>query len=92
MLESGGLSEFQTEGKFLGITPINVSKEELGSLREFLKSSRNSEDNRMKKLVGRWRILCGCIPTKIATYDYNVATRINRYCNSCVEKQFSRRF
>jgi hypothetical protein len=51
MLESG-LS--QSDGKFLGITPINVSKEDLEGLREFIKSPKASDwvkDNKMKKLV-----------------------------------------
>jgi hypothetical protein len=84
-------SEF--EGKFLGITPISVTKEDLERLREFIKSPKASDwvkDNRMKKLVGSWCVLCGGIPTKVASYDYSGATRIERYCDSCAEKQFSR--
>jgi hypothetical protein len=83
----------EPESKFIGITPIHVSKEDLESLREFLKSTKPSDwvkDNRMKKLVGSWCTICGDIPTKIASYDYNGATRIERYCDSCVEKRFSR--
>jgi hypothetical protein len=82
----------ESEGRFLDITPINVSKEDLESLREFMKSPKASDwvkDNRMKRLVGSWCILCGGIPTKIASYDYNGATRIERYCETCAEKQFS---
>jgi hypothetical protein len=93
MPESGGLSELRPEGKFLGIIPIDVSKKDLESLREFIKSDKTSDwvkDNRLKKLVGSWCILCGGISTKIASYDYNDATRIERYCDSCVEKQFDR--
>ena len=83
----------ESESKFIGITPIDVSKEDLESLREFMKSPKASvwvKDNKMKKLVGSWCIMCGDIPTKIATYDYNGATRIERYCDSCAEKQFLR--
>jgi hypothetical protein len=67
----------ESEGKFIGITPINVSKEDLDGLREFMKSPKASvwvKDNTMKKLVGSWCTLCGGIPTKIASYDYNGAT------------------
>jgi hypothetical protein len=76
----------ESEGKFIGITPINVSKEDLDGLREFMKSPKASvwvKDNTMKKLVGSWCTLCGGIPTKIASYDYNGATRIERYCDLC---------
>jgi len=88
MLESG-LS--RSESRFLRITPINVSKVDVESLREFMKSTRASDwmkDNKMKWLVGSWCTLCGGIPTKIATYDYSGATRIERYCDSRAEKQF----
>ena len=44
----------------------------------------------LKKLVGSWCVVCGAIPTQIASYDYNGATKIERYCDSCVEKQFAR--
>jgi hypothetical protein len=44
----------ESEGRFLDITPINVSKEDLESLREFMKSPKASDwvkDNRMKRLA-----------------------------------------
>lgn len=83
----------QLEGRFLGVTPINVSKEDLDSLRELMKSSKASDwvkDNTMKKLVGSWCVLCGGISRQIAKYDYNGATRLERYCTNCAVKQFSR--
>ena len=82
----------ELEGKFLGVTPINVSKEDLVSLREFMKSPKASawvKDNRMKKLVGSWCILCGGVSTQIAKYDYNGAIKLERYCTDCAIKQFS---
>jgi len=45
----------ELEGKFLGVTPINISKEDLKSPREFMRSSNASDwikDNKMKRLVG----------------------------------------
>ncbi len=33
--------------------------------------------------------LCGGIATQTANYDCQGANRIERYCESCVEKQFS---
>ena len=82
----------QSECKFLGLTPINVSKEDFDSLREFMKSTKNSDwvkDNKLKKFVGSWCVLCGGIPTQIAKYDYNGAIRIERYCDDCATKQFA---
>jgi hypothetical protein len=58
-------------------------------MKEFMKSPKNSDwvkDNRMKKLVGSWCILCGGIPTKIASYGYNGPIRIERYCDLCTKK------
>lgn len=58
-----------------------------------MKSNKVSDwvkDNRIKKLLGSWCTLCGGIPTKIAKYDYNGATRIERHCDQCAEKRFSR--
>ena len=48
------------------------------------------KDNKMKKLVGSWCILCGGIPTKIATYDYNGATKIERYCQDCIKSVYAK--
>jgi hypothetical protein len=34
--------------------------------------------------------ICGAIPTKMATYPIQGAVVIERYCESCVEKEFSK--
>ena len=80
------------EGRFLGVKPIDASKEDMESLRKVMdsKSSDWVKQAKLKKVLGSWCFMCGGIPTKIASYDYNGATRIERYCDSCVEKQFSR--
>jgi hypothetical protein len=80
-------------GKFLGITPINITKEQLEELREFMKSPKASvwvKDSKLKRLVGSWCAVCGDIPTQIATYDYCGATKKERYCSKCAAKQFGR--
>jgi hypothetical protein len=90
--ELARMLETEGEGRLVGVTPIDVSREDLDSLKAFIKSSKASDwvwDNRTKKLVGSWCTLCGGIPTKIASYDYNGAVRIERYCDECAEKQFS---
>ena len=64
----------ELEGRFLGVPPINVSQKDFDALREFVKSSRASDwikFDRMKSLVDGWCVLCGGIPIRIASYDYN---------------------
>ena len=82
------------EGKFLGVKPIYTSKEDLDSLRKVMDSKNVSEwakDNKVKKIVGNRCCICGGVSTQIASYDYIGATRIERYCDACVEKQFGRK-
>jgi hypothetical protein len=81
-------------GKFLGVKSIDASKEDMESLRQVLDSKVSDcvKTLKIKKVLGSWCILCGGIPTKIATYDYIDAIKIERYCDSCavtLEKQFS---
>jgi len=89
-------SVFTTEGeglgKFLGVKPINASEEDLESLKKVLDSKVSDcvKTLKIKRVLGSWCIVCGSIPTQIASYDYNGATKIERYCDSCVEKQFGR--
>ena len=81
-------------GKFLGVKPINASKEDLESLKKVVESKNMSEwakDNKVKKVVGNRCCICGGISTHIATYDYVGATRIERWCSECAEKQFGRK-
>jgi hypothetical protein len=47
------------------------------------------KDTIQKKLGGTC-VICGGLAEKIASYDCAGATRIERYCDSCVEKTFSR--
>jgi hypothetical protein len=81
-------------GKFLGVKPINASEEDLEMLKKVLDSkvSDSGKTGKVKRVLGSYCIVCGALPTQIATYDYVGATRIERYCDSCVkslEKQFA---
>jgi hypothetical protein len=83
-------SEFET--KFLGIKPMNIPADQLEILNHAMTSKRYtpvSRDRLQAKISGRCCV-CGGIPTQIASYDCSGATRIERYCSPCVEKQFSR--
>jgi hypothetical protein len=76
------------------IKPISLSleDEEIEVLKKAFYSGRLSptgKDTIQKKLGGTC-VICGGLAQKIASYDCAGATRIERYCDSCVEKTFSR--
>jgi hypothetical protein len=74
------------------IKPINIPADQLEILKHVMTSKRYSDISRetlLKKISGRCCV-CGGIPTQIASYDCSGATRIERYCDSCVEKTFAR--
>jgi hypothetical protein len=74
------------------IKPMNIPADQLELLNHVMTSKRYSDISRealQKKITGKCCV-CGDIPTRIASYDCSGATRIERYCDSCVEKQFSR--
>ena len=82
-----------SETEPVSIIRMNTPVEELAVLKKVLDSNKiapSTEDKLLKKTVGSWCVICGGIPTQIASYDCSGATRIERYCDSCVEKQFSR--
>lgn len=82
----------ESETKFLGVKPIDIPEDKLQLLKQVLNSSRvapMTKETIQKKITGMCS-LCGGIAQHIASYDYNGATKIERYCSVCVEKQFSR--
>lgn len=71
---------------------MNIPADKLELLNYAMTSKRYTpvaRDRLLTKISGRC-VICGGIPTQIASYDCAGATRIERYCDSCVEKQFSR--
>jgi hypothetical protein len=61
-------------------------------LKQQYNSNRTSSWNKeaiQKKLGGRCCV-CGELASQIASYDCAGATRIERYCDSCVKKTFAR--
>jgi len=75
------------------IKPIDVTMKQLEILKKVMKSTKLSPTTkeRMQKESGFGMcVVCGGIAQHIASYDCSGATRIERYCSPCVEKQFSR--
>ena len=83
------MSEIQTTPT---IKPLNIPADQLELLNHAMTSKRftpKSRDTILSKISGRCCV-CGAIPTQIASYDCAGATRIERYCDACVEKTFAR--
>ena len=75
------------------IKPIDVTMTQLELLKKALKSNKLSPGakERIQKESGFGMCCCcGGIPTQMASYDCAGASRVERYCDSCVEKTFSR--
>jgi hypothetical protein len=74
------------------IKPIDVTTTQLEILKHKLKSSKISpaaKEKIQKESGFGMCCCCGGIATQTASYDCAGATRIERYCNPCVEKTFS---
>ena len=74
------------------IKPLKIPAAELEILKDAMTSKRytpKGRDRLLAKTSGRCCV-CGSIPTQMASYDCAGATRIERYCDSCVEKTFAR--
>ena len=75
------------------IKPIDVTMTQLELLKKALNNSKISPagKERIQKESGFGMcVVCGGIAQHIASYDCAGATRIERYCDACVEKTFSR--
>jgi hypothetical protein len=71
---------------------MNIPADQLEILNHAMTSKKygpTERDRLLTKISGRC-VICGGIPTQIASYDCAGATRIERYCDSCVVKTFSR--
>jgi hypothetical protein len=86
------MSEIQPQATST-IKPIDVTMTQLELLKKVLKNSKVSDTvkERLQKESGFGMCCCcGGIAQHIASYDCAGATRKERYCSPCVEKQFSR--
>jgi hypothetical protein len=82
------------ESQSVRIKRMDTPAEELAVLKQVLDSNNITpmvKDRLVKKVVGSWCVICGGIPTQIASYDVGGAKKFERYCDACVEKTFSRK-
>ena len=76
------------------IRELNISKENLEELQKIVSSHRATDD--MKKLMIKKLAkaspccICGGIPSCEVVYDADGASRVERYCESCANRVFSR--
>ena len=89
------MSEIQTTPTTMPtpiIKPIDVTTTQLEILKKALNSRKISPSakERIQKESGFGMCCCcGGIATQTASYDCAGATRIERYCDACVQKTFS---
>jgi uncharacterized Rossmann fold enzyme len=76
------------------IRELNIPKENLEELQNILSSPKTTEDIKkmmIKKLAKASPCcVCGGIPSLEVIYDADGASRIERYCESCANRVFSR--
>ena len=76
------------------IRELNILKENLEELQKIVSSHRTTED--IKKLMTKKFAklspccTCGGIPSLEVVYDCDGASRVERYCESCANRVFSR--
>jgi hypothetical protein len=70
------------------LEPIDISKDKMEMLQNVSDNKISSyvKSATLKKLCDGACCLCGGIPTQIATYPMEGATRIERYCDLCASK------
>jgi hypothetical protein len=76
------------------IRELNISKEILEVLEKVV-SSRQTTDDFKKLMIKKFAqvspcCVCGGIPSLEVVYDADGASRVERYCESCANRVFSR--
>ena len=76
------------------IRELNILKENLEELQKIVSSHRTTEDIK-KLMIKKFAKLspcctCGGIPSLEVVYDCDGASRVERYCESCANRVFSR--
>jgi carbamate kinase len=76
------------------IRELNIPKENLEELKKIVSSPKTTDDIKktmIKKLAKASPCcICGGIPSSEVVYDAEGASRIERYCQSCSDRVFSR--
>lgn len=76
------------------IRELNLPKEVLNVLQKIVSSPQTTDDIR-KIMIKKFAqvspcCVCGGIPTYEVVYDADGASRVERYCDQCSERVFSR--
>ena len=76
------------------IRELNILKENLEELQKIVSSHRTTEDIK-KLMIKKFAKVspcctCGGIPSLEVVYDCDGASRVERYCESCANRVFSR--
>ena len=76
------------------IRELNIPKEKLEVLQKIV-SSHQSTDEVKKLMIKKFAevspcCVCGGIPSSEVVYDVEFASRVERYCESCANRVFSR--
>jgi len=76
------------------IKELNIPKEDLEELQKIVSSPRTTDDIK-KIMIKKFAkvstcCVCGGIPTYGVVYDADGASRVERYCDPCSERVFSR--
>jgi hypothetical protein len=76
------------------IRELNISKEDLEELQKIV-SSHKATDEIKKIMIKKFAkvspcCICGGIPTYEVVYDADGASRVERYCDPCSDRVFSR--
>jgi carbamate kinase len=76
------------------IRELNIPKEDLEELQKIVSSPRTTDDIKkimIKKLAKASPCcVCGGIPSLEVVYDCDGASRVERYCESCANRVFTR--
>jgi len=69
------------------IVPIIIPEEKLKKQRLFsLKQRGYFQTERLHRISGAC-LVCRSIPDYMVIYDYDVASKIERYCSACLDKE-----
>ncbi len=73
------------------ITELHITNEQRAKVQQMVNRNPNQRNNIVKKVTGHgYCQSCGQVPDVLLSYDCDGAKRLERYCNSCIKKVFSR--
>ena len=76
------------------VKPINIPAEKLKEYNDYLAKTKGGSSTlrtlQMKKLFGRGCCICAEIPDFEVIYQLEGCTRLERYCEGCINKVYAR--